>query len=52
MIKNDFDFEIVDFSFLDGDDPRSTSYGDYISHLIRFAIAIRNIIISAMGYPC
>ena len=25
------------FSFLDGDVPRSTSYGVYISHLIRFA---------------
>ena len=26
-----FDFEIVNFSFLDGDVPRSTSYGVYIS---------------------
>ena len=25
------------FSFLDGDGPRSTSYGVYISQLIRFA---------------
>ena len=32
-----FDFEIVDFPFLDGDVPRSTSYGVYISQLIRFA---------------
>ena len=38
MIKrDDFDFEIVNFPFLDGDDPRSTSYGAYISQLIRFA---------------
>ena len=27
----------MNFSFLDGDVPRSTSYGVYISHLIRFA---------------
>ena len=32
----DFDFEIVNFPFLDGDVPRSTSYGVYISQLIRF----------------
>ena len=34
---DDFDFEIVIFPFLDGDVPRSTSYGGYISQLIRFA---------------
>ena len=34
--RNDFDFEIVNFPFLDGDVPRSTSYGVYISQLIRF----------------
>ena len=28
---DDFDFEIVNFPFLDGDVPRSTSYGDHIS---------------------
>ena len=33
----DFDFDIMNFLFLDGDVPRSTSYGVYISHLIRFA---------------
>ena len=37
--RNDFDFEIVNFPFLDGDVPRSTSYGVYISQLIRFANA-------------
>ena len=36
---DDFDFEIVNFLFLDGDVPRSTSYGVYISQLIRFARA-------------
>ena len=31
------DFDIVNFRFLDGDIPRLTSYGVYISQLIRFA---------------
>ena len=31
------DFDIVNFPFLDGDVPRSTSYGVYISQLIWFA---------------
>ena len=35
--QDDFDFEIVNFPFSDGDVPRSTSYGVYISQLIRFA---------------
>ena len=35
--QDDFNFEIVNFSFLDGDVPRSPSYGVYISQLIRFA---------------
>ena len=34
--RDDFDFDIVN-SFLDGDVLRSTSYGVYISQLIRFA---------------
>ena len=37
--RDDFDFEIFNFPFLDGDVPRSTSYGVYISQLIRFARA-------------
>ena len=37
--RDDFDFEIVNFPFLDGHVPRSTSYGVYISQLIRFARA-------------
>ena len=36
---DDFDFDIVNFPFLDGDVPRSTSYGVYVSQLIRFARA-------------
>ena len=35
--RDDFNFEIVNFQFLDGDAPRSPSYGIYISQLIRFA---------------
>ena len=34
---DDFDFEIVNFPFLDGDVPRRASYGVYIWQLIRFA---------------
>ena len=35
--RDDFDFDIVNFQFLDGDIPRAPSYGVYISQLIRFA---------------
>ena len=35
--RDDFDFDIVNFPFLDGDVPHSTSYGVYISQLIRFS---------------
>ena len=35
--RDDFDFDIVNFQFLIGDVPRSTSYDVYISQLIRFA---------------
>ena len=41
--RGDFDFEIVNFSFLDSDVPRSTSYGVYISQLIRFARASNHV---------
>ena len=37
--RDGFDFEIVNFPFLDGDVPHSTSYGVYTSQLIRFARA-------------
>ena len=37
--RDDFDFEIAHFPFLDGDVPRFTYYGVYISQLIRFARA-------------
>ena len=32
--RDDFDFEIVNFPFLDGDVPRSTANGVYVSELI------------------
>ena len=35
--RDDFDFDIVNFPFLDGDVPRLPSYGIYISQLNRFA---------------
>ena len=37
--RDDFDFEIVNFPFIDGDVLRSTSYGVSILQLIRFARA-------------
>ena len=41
--RDDFDFDVVSFPFLDGDVPRRTSYGVYISQLIRFARASSNL---------
>ena len=41
--RNDFEFDIVNFPFLDGDVLRRTSYGVYIFQLIRFARASSNL---------
>ena len=41
--RDDFNFEIVNFPFLDGYVPRSPSYGVYISHIIRFARVCSNV---------
>ena len=41
--RDDFNFEIVSFPFLDGDVPRPPSYGVYISQLIRFARVCSNV---------
>ena len=41
--RDDFNFEIVDFPFLDGDARRSTSCGVDISQLIRFARASSHV---------
>ena len=35
--RDDFNFEIVNFPFLDGDVPRPSFYGVYISQFICFA---------------
>ena len=37
MVNHIYPSELVNFPFLDVDVPRSTSYGVYISQLIRFA---------------
>ena len=39
-ILDDFDFDIVTFLFLDGDVPRSTSYGIHISQLNSFCSGV------------
>ena len=41
--RDDFNFEIITFPFLDGDVPRSPSYGVYSSQLIRFARVCSNV---------
>ena len=41
--RDDFDFDIIIFPFLYGDVSRRTSYGVYISQLIRFARASSNV---------
>ena len=41
--RDDFNSVIVNFPFLDGDIPRSSSYGVYISQLIRFARVCSNV---------
>ena len=41
--RDDFNVEIVNFPFLDGDVPGSPSYGVYISKLIRFARVCSNV---------
>ena len=41
--RGDFNFEIVNFPFLDGDVPRSPAYYINISQLIRFARVDYNI---------
>ena len=41
--RDDFNFDIVNFPFLDGDVPQRPSYGVYISHFIRFARASSHV---------
>ena len=47
--RDDFDFDIVNFPFLDCDVPRRPSYGVFISQLIRFARAPRETGCSHIG---
>ena len=44
--RDDFNFEMVNFPFLDGEVPCSPSYGVYISQLIRFARVCSNVDVS------
>ena len=32
--RNEFEIDVVNFTFLDGDVPRSTSYGVYVSQFL------------------
>ena len=58
--RDNFDFDIVNFPFLDGDVPRSASYGVYISQRIRFArvsshvddFNTRNKVLTAKRFFC
>ena len=47
--RDDFDFDIVSFPFLDGDVPRSASYGVYISQLfsllLEFLVMLMTLIL-------
>ena len=42
--RDDFNFEIVNYPFLDGDVLHSTSYGVYILQLIHFARVCSNVV--------
>ena len=48
----DFDFEIVNFPFLDDDVPRSTSYGVYISPLIHLLEHLAMLLTSTLAINC
>ena len=50
--RDDFDFEIVNFPFLDGDVPRSTSYGVYISQLIHLLEHLAMLLTSTLAINC
>ena len=50
--RDDFDFDIVNFPFLDGDVPRRPSYGVYISQLIRFARVCSHVDDFNTRYKC
>ena len=43
MTSDDFDFDIVNFPFLDGDVPHRASYAVYILQLIRFSSVCNHV---------
>ena len=45
--RDDFDIDMVNFPFLDGDVPRRPSYRVHISQLIRFARVCSHVILTA-----
>ena len=49
---DDFDFEIVNSPFLDGDVPRSTFYEVYISQLIRLLEHLAKLLTSTLAINC
>ena len=50
--RDDFDFDIVNFPFLDGDVPRRPSYGVIISQLIKFARVYSHVEDFNARYKC
>ena len=50
--RDDFDFEIVNFPFLDGDVPRSSSYGVYISQLFVLLEHLAMLLTSTLAINC
>ena len=49
---DDFDFEIVNFPFLDDDVPPSTSFGVYLSEPTQFARASSHLLSSTLTINC
>ena len=50
--RDDFDLEIVIYLFIDGDVPRSTSYGACISQLIRLLEHLAILLTSTLAINC
>ena len=50
--RDDFDFEIVNFPFLDGDVPRSTSYGVYIINAFIYLEHPAMLLTSSLAINC
>ena len=49
--RDDFDFDIVNFPFLDGDVPRSTSYGVYISMVSKYNVGLKTLLLQGLSEP-